>query len=77
MSNHAHRRRRPTRPTTGQSLIVALFGAYLAGCTCEPDVDRHHRAGAWHLRVAHDLDCPAVGRTQWAITRDDHHRGRS
>lgn len=69
MSNHAHRRPRPFRPTPAQLDVAARASCIVLGCTCRPDLGRLRHGEITSLSVAHDDDCPAAdaGSLQVAI----------
>ena len=67
-----HRRRRNTFPTNLVAEAVEVTSA-LHGCTCRPDIERHHRNGLASVSVFHDSWCPAVDSgSQLVIARHPH-----
>jgi hypothetical protein len=48
---------------------VALLGAAIRGCQCEPDITHKHRKGVRHIFIYHDWDCPAVDAPSQIVLR--------
>jgi hypothetical protein len=72
MSNARRHRRalNTSNATRRQDFTAALIASRLtAGCTCQPDLRRHHRDGLTSVTVSHDTWCPAADHTSQVVIR--------